>query len=1004
MLQGTSSITDETDDDPESLSAKVRVACTISQLICSNTAKRATSAVGLYHRKERETPFPLYLGLKLHVNDRQRSTVSTLHGLGISVSYDRVMEVRRNLALAVSKRFQDNGLVVPTNMKHGLFTTGAVDNIDQSGRCEFYGKAISLTNHPTHSNMGQDPPPLNMHDLEETTVQLPEQFVNVPFVDEYAGEVRLSPTALEEGMSSLAQNSEEQSSVQAWLSHVQRVIKELNGKLQDVPVTYAGFLAHSQRKEDIRPRATVGVFPLLYDKAAMMAMQKHAMLVVAKATDFVNPHQVPVIVGDCPLYALQKKCQWVFPEEVGEQNMVSFMGLLHVEMTAQECGGKLLAGSGWDRMFCLSKIYETGVAASLLGGKHVKHTRHAYHLTLAWLHLLEIEAYEEYCNAGFGPFEPMVVWERRLFINAPTAFFWITVREYLSLMCRIVKGQRLGDWPLTLSALHDMCPWFFAFGHTNYARWLPVFLRDMAKLPETHPSVHEAFIANIFTFANRPPSDLKKGASKPSSAKRDTALVVKMFMSLPARREEDIADFFRHENSREPPALSEGGKLRSGTKSEILDCLPGMPLPGRNVAAKQASVLIFDMAVVIHMIRPQRATVFGDYTQLQLLPYLLSHVTNSTTRLDAVWDTYPEGSLKSQTRGKRTGETHGHRTRVSASIPLPKGSLWQKFLLNNKNKDEFFQFAADELHRLTSDMDILLLTTKAQMVLCNKPFDLTSVSLCQQEEADTRIMLHLQHAAQQGHQKAFIRTVDSDVVILAVSLFHDLGLSEVWVGLGTGKWYKDIQVHHIAQLLGPQKCQALAFFHVYTGCDCASAFHHIGKKTAWKVWGTLPVITDTFVRITHDPTGLTMDSLHMRLLERMTVAMYSKTCAFFSVNEARQFLYTVGLKNLESIPPTQHALYQHTRRAVLSAAIWRQSLSKAPEIPNPSEWGWEWNPRTKEWVPYWTDLPDVSKACLLLVCCGCEVACRGNCKCSRSGLRCSQLCKCQGGCTNNEDA
>ncbi|KAL8591565.1 hypothetical protein ACOMHN_055532 [Nucella lapillus] len=946
-----------------------------------------------------------------------------------------------------------------------------------------------------------------------------------------------------------------------------RVIKELNGKLQDVPVTYAGFLAHSQHKEDIRPRATVGVFPLLYDKAATMAMQKHAMLVVAKATDFVNPHQVPVIVGDCPLYALQKKCQWVFPEEVGEQKMVSFMGFLRVEMTAQECGGKLLAGSGWDRMFCLSKIYETGVAASLLGGKHVKRTRHAYHLTLAWLHLLEIEAYEEYCNAGFGPFEPMVVWERRMFINAPTAFFWITVREYLSLMCRIVKGQRLGDWPLTLSALHDMCPWFFAFGHTNYARWLPVFLRDMAKLPETHPSVHEAFMcgkfsvqrgdskfslmaldqsqehsvkflkeggtkglygqpgekemielsrpevlrildefegacfspsdkkavehadsthaeqtkflndlktlcklvtegtiinpfkeagsdlitlvsgevmdpeitkslrealhvgqamftefvrdrienaskplsdvisrANIFTFANRPPSDLKKGASKLSSAKRDTALVVKMFMSLLARPEEDIADFFRHENSHEPPALSEGGKLLSGTKSEILDCLPGMPLPGRNVAAKQASVLIFDMAVVIHMIRLQRATVFGDYTQLQLLPYLLSHVTNSTTRLDAVWDTYPEGSLKSQTRGKRTGETHGHRTRVSASIPLPKGSLWQKFLLNNKNKDEFFQFAADELHRLTSDMDILLLTTKAQMVLCKKPFDLTSVSPCQQEEADTRIMLHLQHAAQQGHQKAFIRTVDSDVVILAVSLFHDLGLSEVWVGLGTGKWYKDIPVHHIAQLLGPQKCQALAFFHVYTGCDCASAFHRIGKKTAWKVWGTLPVITDTFVRITHDPTCLTMDSLHMRLLERMTVAMYSKTCAFFSVNEARQFLYTVGLKSLESIPPTQHALYQHTRRAVLIAAIWRQSLSKAPEIQNPSEWGWEWNPRTKEWVPYWTDLPDVSKACLLLVCCGCEVACRGNCKCSRSGLRCSQLCKCQGGCTNNEDA
>ena len=57
----------------------------------------------------------------------------------------------------------------------------------------------------------------------------------------------------------------------------------------------------------------MGVFPVLYDKAASMAMQKHAMLVVAKATEFVNPGQVPVIVADCPLYALQKKMSMGFP-------------------------------------------------------------------------------------------------------------------------------------------------------------------------------------------------------------------------------------------------------------------------------------------------------------------------------------------------------------------------------------------------------------------------------------------------------------------------------------------------------------------------------------------------------------------------------------------------------------------------------------------------------------------------------------------------------------------
>ena len=35
-------------------------------------------------------------------------------------------------------------------------------------------------------------------------------------------------------------------------------------------------------------------------------------------------------------------------------------------------------------------------------------------------------------------------------------------------------------------------------GHINHARWMPVFLKDMACLPETHPSVHEGFMEGKF--------------------------------------------------------------------------------------------------------------------------------------------------------------------------------------------------------------------------------------------------------------------------------------------------------------------------------------------------------------------------------------------------------------------------------------------------------------------------------------------------------------------------
>ena len=144
-----------------------------------------------------------------------------------------------------------------------------------------------------------------------------------------------------------------------------------------MPVTYSGVFSHGQRAEYVRPRATVGICPVFYEKASSMSLQKHVMLISKKATDFINPCQVPVIVGDCPLYVQQEKCQWKFPDEVGESKLVCFMGFLHIEMTSQQCGRKLLAGSGWERKFSLAKVFIPGVAASLFGGSHVKRTRYS---------------------------------------------------------------------------------------------------------------------------------------------------------------------------------------------------------------------------------------------------------------------------------------------------------------------------------------------------------------------------------------------------------------------------------------------------------------------------------------------------------------------------------------------------------------------------------------------------------------------------------------------------
>ncbi|KAL8579778.1 hypothetical protein ACOMHN_066426 [Nucella lapillus] len=341
-----------------------------------------------------------------------------------------------------------------------------------------------------------------------------------------------------------------------------------------------------------------------------------------------------------------------------------------------------------------------------------------------------------------------------------------------------------------------------------------------------------------------------------------------MFMSHLARPESDMAEFFKHENRREHPSLTQDGKLRTGTKSVVVTCLPSMPDPGRSIKAKKATVRVFDMAAIVHMIKPQCANVFGEYSAMQLMPFLEGQMTINTLRIDLIWDTYSETSLKSQTREKRSQQA-GRRTRVAAQIPIPKGAQWATFLEDAENKDELFRFVSEDLHNLVANKDYHLITTKDDCVLTNMEIDTSTLCPCSHEEADTRMMLHLRHAADEGHTNAFLRTVDSDVVVLAVSLFGDLGLSELlWIGYGTGKKYRDIPVHQVAAGMGPCACKALPLFHAFTGCDITSSMFGIGKKTAYNAWMAFPEVTDTLVALTNNPSLLTTDSIHMRRLER----------------------------------------------------------------------------------------------------------------------------------------
>ena len=142
------------------------------------------------------------------------------------------------------------------------------------------------------------------------------------------------------------------------------------------------------------------------------------------------------------------------------------------------------------------------------------------------------------------------------------------------------------------------------------------------------------------------------------------------------------------------------------------------------------------------------------------------------------------------------------------------------------------------------------------------------------EEADTWMMVHVADAVDKGHNSVIIRTVDTGVVVLAVTAVHILGIKELWVSFETGKNHKILPTHSYASVLGPVSSRSLPIFHSLTGSDTKSFFAWHGKKTALNTRETYPEVTTAFDELVSGPSSVTDQTV--AAIERFTVLMYAQ--------------------------------------------------------------------------------------------------------------------------------
>ena len=79
-----------------------------------------------------------------------------------------------------------------------------------------------------------------------------------------------------------------------------------------------------------------------------------------------------------------------------------------------------------------------------------------------------------------------------------------------------------------------------------------------------------------------------------------------------------------------------------------------------------------------------------------------------------------------------------------------------------------------------------------QSVVSNTSGGIGDLSPCTHEQADTRIFVHCLNSVRESNKRLLIHTVDTDLAVIAISVFRRLSVCEIWIAFRSGKAFRYI--------------------------------------------------------------------------------------------------------------------------------------------------------------------------------------------------------------------
>ena len=206
-------------------------------------------------------------------------------------------------------------------------------------------------------------------------------------------------------------------------------------------------------------------------------------------------------------------------------------------------------------------------------------------------------------------------------------------------------------------------------------------------------------------------------------------------------------------------------------------------------------------------------------------------------RTDIVADTYRSGSIKSAERQKRGTSSKVLIGSVRSKMPRDVN----KFMLNNENKSALisliFKYVIHGRHQILTMLqtEMIVLSGDNECHTVTAASSIETVELkTNQEEADTKVILHILHVLRNSELSVVLRSPsgDTDIMVLALGIITE-HQDRVYFDYASGKNRKGTWLNAI--IMKDCERKALIGFHLFSGNDYISAFFHKGKKCSWKV-------------------------------------------------------------------------------------------------------------------------------------------------------------------------